>query len=238
MEGRKALAGRLFEAIMQQKISNEALSKQAGHFTMGFARLTQGDKGEEATSAGSGTLVIVGSLHGVLTAAHVVEELPKHGSVGIILSAESPAHYQKLAVNMGRAESPVVIKGKEFGPLGPDLAFLRLPDDEALGWLKAQNSFYNLDKRRDDVLSGKEPAGPSADCITGIIHELTEEVPSERRGVRRVNFSTLFCPVRPSDVKYPDTSDLVCVELNTEHEPSFKSPDSFEGMSGARGDFM
>jgi hypothetical protein len=136
-------------------------------------------------------LVTVGSLHGVLTAAHVVEALPKDGSVGIILTAERPAQYQKQVVNMLHTESPVMIKAEKFGPLGPDLAFLRLPD-EALGWLKAKNSFYSLSKRRDAVLSGEEPEGSRVDCITGVIHELTEEVPSGRRGVWRVNFSTLF----------------------------------------------
>jgi hypothetical protein len=60
---------------MLQKISTEWLSKYADYFTIGFARITQRDNGEDADSAGSGTLVTVGSLHGVLSAAHVVEEL-------------------------------------------------------------------------------------------------------------------------------------------------------------------
>src|SRR5712671_744901 len=168
---------------MLQKISTELLSKYAGYFTIGFARLTQGDNGEDAESAGSGTLVTVGSLYGVLTAAHVVEKLTKYGNVGIILNVESPAQYDKLTINMDHTEPPVVIKADEFGPLGPDLAFLRLTDP-ALGWLKAKNSFYSLSRRRDAVLSGEELAESHADCITGIIHELTEEVPSGRRGVR------------------------------------------------------
>jgi hypothetical protein len=172
---------------MLQKISTESLSKYAGNFTIGFARLAQGEKGEDAESTGSGTLVTVGSLHGVLTAAHVVEALPKHGNVGIILNVESPAQYQRQVIDMLHTEAPVVIKAENFGPLGPDLAFLRIPD-ETLGWLKAKNSFYNLIKRRDAVLSGERPSKSYADCITGIIHELTEEVPSARPRVRRINF--------------------------------------------------
>jgi hypothetical protein len=84
-----------------------------------------------------------------------------------------------------------VIKVDEFGPLGPDLAFLQIPD-ETLGWLKAKNSFYNLSKRRDAVLSGERPSKSHVDCITGIIHELTEEVPSGRRRVRRIDFYNIW----------------------------------------------
>jgi hypothetical protein len=220
-----------FEDILMQKICIESLSKYSSNFTIGFARVAEGDKGEDAESAGSGTLVVVGSLHGVLTAAHVVEALPQHGDVGIILNVESPAQYQRQVTNMDHTEPPVVIKADEFGPLGPDLAFLRIPD-ETLGWLKAKNSFYNLSKRRDAVLSGERPSKSYVDCITGIIHELTEEVPSGRPRVRWIDFYNIFGPVRPSAVRYLRTHDLLYVQLATEHEPTFKIPSSFEGTSG------
>lgn len=219
--------------MLQKKflISTEALSKYASLFTIGFAHLTEKNNVEDAVNAGSGTLVTVGSLYGVLTAAHVVEALPKRENVGIILNVESPAQYQRLVLNMSHTEPPVMMKANEFGPLGPDLAFLRLTD-EALGWLKAKNSFYSLSKRRDEVLSGQQPTKSHADCITGIIHELTNEAPSERRGVRRVNFYCIFSGVRPSAVRYLKTHDLNYIQLATEHEPAFKIPRSFEGTSG------
>jgi hypothetical protein len=200
----------------QQKISTEFLSQYTCNFTIGFARVTQGDKGEDAESAGSGTLVTIDSLYGVLTAAHVVEELVKHESVGIILSAESPEHYQKQILNMRHTERPVVIKGEKFSPTGPDLAFLRLPLGEPLGWLKAQKSFYSLSNRRDAILAGERPSKSYADGITGIIHELTQEIPSGRRGVRRITFRTIFCPVRSTAVRYLKTYDLLYVRPATE----------------------
>jgi hypothetical protein len=217
--------------MQQQKIKAEALDRYARYFTIGFARLLQTDSGESAESAGSGTLVTVGSLHGVLTAAHVHAALPKHGNVGIILNAENPEQYSKLAINMDHIE-PIIIKGEEFGPLGPDLAFLRLTDCEALGWLKAKNLFYSLSQRRDSILSGDRPTKTYTDSITGTIHELTKEEPRERRNVRRITFRNIFCPVRPSAVRYLNTHDLLYVQLATEHEPTFKVPNSFEGTSG------
>ena len=69
---------------MSQKkflLSTEQISKGIAHFTIGFARLTASKTAEDAESAGSGTLVTIGSLHGVLTAAHVLDALPKKGAV-------------------------------------------------------------------------------------------------------------------------------------------------------------
>jgi hypothetical protein len=217
--------------MQQQKIKAEALDRYARYFTIGFARLLQTSSGESAESAGSGTLVTVDSLYGVLTAAHVLEALPKYGNVGIILNAENLGQYSKLVINMDHTE-PVIIKGEEFGPLGPDLAFLRLTDGEALGWLKAKNLFYSLSQRRDSVLSGHRPTKTYSDNITGTIHELTTEEPRERRNVRRITFRNIFCPVRPSAVRFLNTHDLLYVQLATEHEPAFKIPNSFEGTSG------
>jgi hypothetical protein len=51
------------------------------------------------------TLVTVGSLHGILTAAHVTETLPKDGNVGLILCFEDREHYQRLIINMGHTET-------------------------------------------------------------------------------------------------------------------------------------
>lgn len=219
--------------MLQKKflISAEQISKDVSYFTIGFARLSSTDNVEDAESAGSGTLVTVGSLHGILTAAHVIDALPKTGNVGIILSANNPAQFQKQVINMGHAEPPVLMKGERFGAIGPDLGFLRLTD-EALGWLKAKNSFYSLSKRRDDVLSNKHPSPSHTDSITGIIHEMTKEGPGDKPGTRRVIFTAIFCPVRPSAVRYLNSHDLIYFQLANEHEPAFQVPKSFEGTSG------
>ena len=64
--------------MLQKKayFSTEDISREISHFTVGFAALSVKDHVEDATSAGSGTLVTIGSVEGILTAAHVVEALP------------------------------------------------------------------------------------------------------------------------------------------------------------------
>jgi hypothetical protein len=159
--------------MLQKKVllSTEQISKDISNFIIGFARLTVENKVEDAVSAGSGSLVTVGSLHGILTAAHVLDALPKAGRVGLVTYANNPGRFDRQAIMMQHTGS-VVMRGIKFGPIGPDLGFLRLPEQE-IGWLKAKNSFYNLTKHRTDVLANKEPAQAHVDSVTGIIHEMT-----------------------------------------------------------------
>jgi len=219
--------------MLQQKflLSAAEMNQQICFYSISFARLTTTDNVEDAESAGSGTLVTVGSLHGILTAAHVVNALPKSGKVGLILCADNPAQFGKQGIIMEHTEAPVSIRAETFGPNGPDLAFLKLTD-EACGWLKAKNSFYSLIKRRDDVLEGKHPATSYTDSIIGTIHELTQPLPGDNPRVRRVQFSAIFCGVRMSAVKYLNDHRLNYFQMQTEHEPGFSIPKSFQGTSG------
>src|SRR5438105_333341 len=121
-------------------LSTEQISKDISQFIIGFARLSVKNNVEDAVSAGSGSLVTVGSLHGILTAAHVLDALPTTGKVGLVTYADNPARFDRQAITMEHTDS-VVMRGKKFGPIGPDLGFLRLPEQE-IGWLKAKSSFY------------------------------------------------------------------------------------------------
>jgi hypothetical protein len=53
-------------------LSTEKIGKETAYYSIGFVTVLTTGNIEEATCAGSGTLVTVGSLHGVLTAAHVL----------------------------------------------------------------------------------------------------------------------------------------------------------------------
>jgi len=127
-------------------LSTENIGKETAYCSVGFVAVSVSGSVEEATCAGSGTLVTVGSLHGVLTAAHVVDALPKTGEVGLVVGIEDPSKYQRQVSKMKHTES-ILLCSKPFDQYGPDLAFLTLPP-ETIGWLKAQRSFHNLVKHR------------------------------------------------------------------------------------------
>jgi hypothetical protein len=193
--------------MVQKKflLSTAQISQDISHFTMGFARLTVKNGVEDAECAGSGTFVTVGSLHGVLTAAHVIDHLPRAGPVGIITHAEDPSRFAKQRLAMEHCESEVM-RGTAFDEKGPDLAFLRLPPT-SVGWIAAKSSFCNLKKYRDNVLANKEPNQSYVHALTGIIHELTEDVPGTDPSVRRKSFTAM--PRRQRDGRHGHRSKSV-----------------------------
>jgi hypothetical protein len=159
----------------------------------------------------------------------VLDKLPPNGDVGLVTHADDASQFQKQVIAMEQTDREVIGQEPFNDQKGPDLAFLRLPA-ESIGWLKAKLSFYNLTRRRDQVLSNKEPSRTYSDCVTGIIHELTQELPSEKPSVRRIQFSAIFCPVRLAALRYPTEFELFY--FLTANEQDFPLPKSFQGTSG------
>jgi hypothetical protein len=209
-------------------LPTEQISKAISHFAIGFGHLRVENGVENIQSAGSGTLVTVGSIHGILTAAHVIDALPRQGPVGIITRVDESLRLQAMKIEMGLAV-PVVIRAETFGKLGPDLGFLRLPPD-SIGSLTAKNSFCNLLKYRGDVLENKVPAPSHIDTVIGIIHELTAAAPGSGLAAKRTLFTTIFCGARHVAMRYTDKHGLYYFEPNKEID--FSLPGSFQGMSG------
>jgi hypothetical protein len=119
--------------MMNKRVSlssslSEELGKWVSNFTVGFAHLNVKDNVEDAVSGGTGTLVKVGSLYGVLTAAHVVDALPKTGHVALVSHADDPSQFQRQLINVEYVDS-AVLRADTFGKSGPDLAFMRLPPE-------------------------------------------------------------------------------------------------------------
>jgi hypothetical protein len=209
-------------------LPTEPIGKETAFYSIGFLTIEVLNGVETAICAGSGTLAMAGDVYGVLTAAHVLDALPKAGPVGLVVEIEDPSKYQRQTFLIENAEC-ILIRGQSFNRLGPDLGFIRLPPD-CIGWLKAQRSFYNLVKHRSDVLSNKEPSKSYIDTIIGMIHEMTEDVPSDKIGVRRQRFTAVFCGAKHVAMRYPADYDLWYFEPSSEID--FTVPGNFEGTSG------
>ena len=102
------------------RLSTAQISKEVADFTIGLVKLVARAQVEDAVCAGSGTLATIGNVHGILTAAHVIDELPEAGEVGIVLYREKT--FQKQVIKMENTER-IVIRADEYGPVGPDLGF-------------------------------------------------------------------------------------------------------------------
>ena len=212
----------------QVDLKTQLLSSEVTHFEVGFARIEIHDRKESAISAGSGTLVSVGSVHGILTAAHVLESLPRSGEVGIALNYEDQTRFRRLVIDMDHAV-PLMIGGKASGASGPDLAFLRLSPMD-VSKLKALSAFYNLTRRRTDALANTPLAPNYVEAITGIVHERTKEAPSIGRNVVSTGFEAIFVDGRSGPII--EGQDFDHFDFEPAAHSNFALPSSYEGVSG------
>ena len=203
-------------------IPTASVSNAMAAYTIGFARLEVADRVEDAVGAGSGTLVSVGKVRGILTAAHVLQP-PGQGAVdrrageGITTGGRS-----RWRTPQNRAS------WHAFRPDGPDLGFLRLAGD-TVGWFEAIGSFYNLLKHRSNA-SQPAPSQHSTDAIVGMIDERTKDLPAERPRERRMGFEALFSNGTISAERDVGGYDLFAF-APTDY-PNFKLPGDYQGTSG------
>ena len=166
-------------------------------FAIGFAVMTEHERGsgkkrvrvEDAQPFGSGTLVSIGGVHGILTAGHVLAKLPDAGKVAIV---RFPSEHQAFTIRMEQTHKLFVWDGEERSD-GPDIGFLRMSEGDA-NTLKAvrPSNFLNLYKARNSlsvVHSGKA----HAEAVAGMVGERTTDLESIRPKTRRKGFELLFC---------------------------------------------
>jgi hypothetical protein len=204
-----------------------AFSDHISNYSIGFVGLKKEHNVEDAVCAGSGTLVRLGKVLGILTAAHVLEALPDSGEVGLAQFFGREIHYRRQTIKMEHS-TKILIGGQANEPSGPDLAFLRLAEKD-VGWLAAIQSFYNLNVHRDDDMK-EAPATHSELCIVGAIDERTKNLPPEREGERRKGFEAIITDANQMWTK--QTNELSTVGVKPKSYPDFTLPGGFGGTSG------
>jgi len=147
------------QGLPDERSAIEPIARALADYSVGFAELTRVDNIEDGSIIGSGTLVTVGKLAGVVTARHVAEVLLR-------LKARSGARAQIVRMptkNGGQVRHELDLRQAEFvlssgyvGPNGPDLAFVVFSAENETT-LKATSSFYPLDRDLPS-LKGKYPA--------------------------------------------------------------------------------
>ena len=129
--------------------------------------------------AGSGTLVQVGNVYGILTAAHCVRAIKKYAKIDIApLTADSDPIRIKMEMEVKHAAT--IGLGETDTPDGPDLAFIRTPPN-LTGWLKAALSFVNLNREPREFEGADRCFG-----VFGIVNTLTNskaEIDAKTKGV-------------------------------------------------------
>jgi hypothetical protein len=113
-------------------------------FSIGLVRVHKSRDGEKARIGGSGTLVLVDGIYGILTACHVLDYLRGH-EVGLLLANMIEPIRQRVTVQSDAIRWVRIACSAKEGD-GPDLGVLVLSSVE-VGALSARKSFYNLRNR-------------------------------------------------------------------------------------------
>lgn len=198
------------------------MARRIYNHTIGFVVVNQQDR-EETILKGSGTLICIDGLYGILTAEHVIKYLPKKGDLGFIISDR----LHKFTINSSYLNIYTIAKSDNPAD-GPDIGFILLPESE-LGQFKASKSFYDLGKR---IYFSENP--PEIDlgvwCISGFPEELAcNEGPG--KGFSEIKRFTGFCGFVRDPEQY-SSGDFDYYEFEVPYNKNIGLPTNFEGVSG------
>ncbi|MBZ9683129.1 hypothetical protein LB531_20945 [Mesorhizobium sp. CO1-1-2] len=181
----------------------------------------------ENHSLGSGTLVrMPGDAFGVLTAAHVLDSLPRSGQLGY-LTFNRQDSLRQAKIDAGLTKK-FYAPGWAPGAGVPDLGFLQIFDPDTLSAMRAQGcSFYDLERERE--IKGMTSNRAAWEYIaTGVVAETRVEVPAGNGGPPRTGFTAIagYCSqvTRLAEIHdFAVWSALVDIE---------RHPTTYQGVSG------
>jgi hypothetical protein len=157
-------------------------------YSVGFIGVDDASVEQPSRSLGSGTLMQLAGVHGVLTAAHVAELLPRQERIGILRFRDG---LMESLVFPTTHLDVLMIGGGNSGEHGPDIAFVKLPP-EAQATLQATNVFFSPDAHGERMLQRRGGSlGPvQARFVAGVLDHFTEVLPA-RGNVYRMSFTSL-----------------------------------------------
>jgi hypothetical protein len=199
-----------------------SLSENIRFHTVGFLRSTDARGAADPHLLGSGVLVSANGVRAILTAAHVLDTLPTTGRIGIFTqhgtAFETIDAGGVVAVRIQRSGNQVH---------GPDLGALVLSPPIA-GTLAARKNFYNLDKRRADILEQPPDVDAGFWAAQGF---LAEETTVDRQlGAIDMTVYNFTAVGGPDEVVRENEHDYV--DFLVSYEARATTPVSWGGMSG------
>ncbi len=194
-------------------------------FSMGFLELLPS---EHVALRGSGTLVRLGSISGILTAAHVWHEVRKHPRIGIYLYPVRKQEFHAITEHTSLL-SAIEFTGDFDDGLGPDLAFIRLSAQKAAE-IETHSVFLNLTKNeeRSQVVP---PSGTTyVDAIAGGVEEMGQQVSTQGDRKAVIQGALLNMGRAAEIVDGREAFDRL--EFTAKPDEDFVLPSSYGGMSG------
>lgn len=196
--------------------ASRGLLQRVQHFTIGFAT-----PGGAPAALGSGVLLRIGDVRGILTCAHVEEYLQKVRTVGIA-GFSRPTAFQMMTLDI-RDNHTLVWGSPPWNKTDPDLCFISLTPAQTAGFearFTFLNAIQNLQKYHED-----EPANAAVHAVCGLVEQFSGPTTRER-GLISTGLKAVLTPGQILDVD-GHTATLECLEHNIPDLPA-----SFGGTSG------
>ena len=194
------------------------------HFTVGFVRVERSERGVDAILLGSGVLVKMGDVSAILTADHVLDVLPRSGRLGLILSEKS----ERTTIDFSEIKYLSIDRGDDSGR-GPDIGAVLLSHDVA-SVLEARKLFYNLDLRKERILSSPPDDREGIWVAQGFVEEKTVLDPNPSPYERVKGFCQFGAFGGVGD--YVSSGDHDYYTFPLDRPPSEDIPSNFGGCSG------
>lgn len=201
------------------------ISQRLHWYSTGLVRVTrENGRLDSAILIGSGTLISIEGVHGILTARHVADVLDTRGSLGLTIPPD--AHNYQISAELLEV---IEIGNTTDDSHGPDMAFVRLPIAE-LGIIKAYKSFLDLTHERARRAAKPErlDAGPWFVC--GVPNAKTERARPEG-GFDEVDIFHVLCGAAGVTTEYI-RGEYDYYEVEVVYEGDSDIPRTFGGMSG------
>ncbi len=172
---------------------------------------------------GTGVLVSIENLNGILTCSHVADEYEKRSEIGLVrFKRDGILQRQKLVL---ATTNTLKIGGPPWGdPYAFDLAFTRLAEPD-VSTLKATSVFLSYERNWKRFTDGEPSYHKHVDAIFGLVDEFTGEPRRENGSVTTPMQGVLT----PGHIVAGNNGALTleCLDAN---RPDL--PESFGGSSG------
>jgi len=203
----------------------DRIGKHIWNYTLGIIRIENDPKGVDIHLIGSGVLVKVGGILGILTAHHVMEVLPTEGKIGLVFQGRT----EQRTIDV-KYLNPVKVGRETNNKSGPDLAILIISSHRASIFTSVM-SFYNLERNRDELLSDKIDIKLGSWVSQGFVDERT----SCRYDTPRARVEKKFCMFasfgHAESYVIRNSHDYLLFPIDTNAEEDL--PINYGGISGS-----
>ena len=212
----------------------DSAGKTALYYTVGLMGIETNFDGqhlydEKSWLIGTGVLIQVGKVKGILTAYHLVSSLKFDNSnlIGLILFRNRPYRYESHIQSADIVKIAAPVNAED----GPDLAFIKLyAQDISSIEAYSHNMFWNMDKRRDTMLNNPPDNKRGTWAILGYPQEKSKKTAPKIGFLENTRLLLLATFTEITTTHERDGFDYMDVKILYDGDPII--PLTFRGVSG------